>query len=94
MAKELLPIVLSIAVWGPQLWRHQVLYQCDNSSVVVAIKKGSSRDAVVMQLLHSLRFFVVHYCILHGGIKGFNSSITTILVVIELWLGNYRTLDY
>ena len=35
------------------------------------------------------------YCILHGQIKGFNSSITTILfelVVIELRLGSYKTL--
>ena len=61
MAKELLPIVLSTAVWGPQLRRHQVLCQCDNSSVVAAIKKGSARDVVVMQLLHSLWFFVAHY---------------------------------
>ena len=42
MAKELLPILLSTAVWGPQLQGHQVLYQCDNSSVVAAIKKGFS----------------------------------------------------
>ena len=54
IAKELLPIVLSTAVWGPQLQRHQVLYQCDNSSAVAAIKKGSARDVVVMQLLRSL----------------------------------------
>ena len=54
MAKELLSILLSIAVWGPQLQGHQVLYQCDNSSVVAAIKKGSARDVVVMQLLRSL----------------------------------------
>ena len=61
MAKELLPILLSTAVWGPQLQGNQVLYQCDNSSVVAAIKKGSARDVVVMQLLRSLWFFVAHY---------------------------------
>lgn len=62
IAKELLPIVLSTAVWGPQLRRHQVLYQCDNSSVVAAIKKGSARDVVVMQLLGSL-WFLLHIMI-------------------------------
>ena len=36
------------------------------------------------------------YYVLRGRIKGFNSYITTIiycwkLVVIELWLGSYRT---
>ena len=37
------------------------------------------------------------YCILRGRIKGFNSSITTIMCedssYIELWLGSYRTLE-
>ena len=61
MAKELLSILLSTAVWGPQLQGHRVLYQCDNSSVVAAIKKGSAQDVVVMQLLCSLWFFVAHY---------------------------------
>ena len=59
--KELIPILLSTAAWGPQLQGHQVLYQCDNSGVVAAIKKGSARDLVVMQLLRSLWFFVAHY---------------------------------
>ena len=40
MAKELLPIILSTAIWGPLLAGHKVLYQCDNSSVVAAICKG------------------------------------------------------
>ena len=39
MAKELVPIVLSCAVWGPELTKHVVCVQCDNSSVVAAIKK-------------------------------------------------------
>ena len=37
MSKELLPIVLSRAVWGPLLPQHKVLFQCDNSGVVVAL---------------------------------------------------------
>ena len=38
----------------------------------------------------------VTYCILHGQIKGYNSSVTAIMcqrsIVIELWLGSYRML--
>ena len=60
-AKELLPIVLSTAIWGPSLSTHKVLYQCDNSSVVAAINKGSARNTVVMHLLRSLWFFTSHY---------------------------------
>ena len=48
MAKELLPIVLSTAVWDPKLKKSQVCYYCDNSSVVDALSKGSARDTVAM----------------------------------------------
>ena len=61
MAKELVPITLSTAIWGPQLYRSQVCYHCDNSSVDAALSKGSAHDAVVMQLLHCLLFFIAHY---------------------------------
>ena len=55
MAKELVPIILSTATWGPQLYRSQVCYHCDNSiSVVAAFSKGSAHDAVVM-------VFIAHY---------------------------------
>ena len=40
--------------------------------------------------------YIYIYCILHGQIKGFNSSVSTILiavVVIELWSGSYRTVE-
>ena len=37
----------------------------------------------------------VIYCVLHGQIKGFNSSVCYVkLVVIELWLSIYRMLEY
>ena len=61
MAKELAPIVLSIAIWGSKLVKKCVLFQCDNMSVVQALKKGSAKDYLVMQLLRSLWFFVAYY---------------------------------
>ena len=61
MAKELLPIVLSCAIWGPVLARQRVLFQCNNSSVVAALQKGSAKDSIVMHLLCCLWFFVAHY---------------------------------
>ena len=61
MAKELVPIVLSTAIWGPQLARHRVLYQCDNLGVVSALHKGSAKDPIVMNLLRCLWFFIAHY---------------------------------
>lgn len=58
MVKELAPIVISCAVYGPQLRRQQVLFQCDNQSLVVAINKGYSKEPSVMRLLWCLWFFV------------------------------------
>ena len=57
MAKELVPIVLSCAVWGPLLPRKILEFKCDNQGLVEAINKGSSKEPVVMHLLRCLWFF-------------------------------------
>ena len=57
MAKELVPIVFSCAVWGPLLSKRSIEFHCDNRSLVDAIKKGSSRDDMVLHLLRCLWFF-------------------------------------
>ena len=49
MSKELVPIVLSCAVWGPSLSRKRVMFQCDNAGVVAAIRKGSAKEALAIQ---------------------------------------------
>ena len=61
MAKELVPIVLCCAIWGPLMTRKTVLFQCDNTAVVAAVKKGSSGDPLAMKLLRALWFFVAHF---------------------------------
>ena len=57
MAKELVPIVLSCAIWGPLLPTKSIKFKCDNSSLVDAINKGSSKEPMVMHLLRCLWFF-------------------------------------
>jgi len=57
MAKELVPIIFSCAIWGPLLARTHTEFQCDNLSLVEAIQKGSSKDNMVMHLLRCLWFF-------------------------------------
>ena len=61
MAKELVPITLSCAVWGTKLSRTKVLFQCDNLGLVVAISKGSSQDKDVMCLLRCMWFLVAYF---------------------------------
>ena len=61
MGKELVPIVLSCAVWSKMLSKHKVLFRCDNLSVVEAIKKGSSKDPTAMHLLRCLWFLTATF---------------------------------
>jgi len=61
MAKELVSIVLSCAIWGPQLAKQPVLILCDNLSLVNSVNKGSSKDTMVMHLLHCLWFFTAYF---------------------------------
>ena len=48
MIKELVPIVVSCAMWGPLLSKE---FHCDNQSLVDAVNKGYSKDEMVMHLL-------------------------------------------
>ena len=57
MAKELVPIVLSCAVWGPLILDKKLVFRCDNNSLVGAINKGSSKEPMVMHLLRCLWLF-------------------------------------
>ena len=61
MVKELVPIVLSCGVWGRQLAESQVLFECDNSSVVDAVNNHYTKEQTAMHLLRSLWFFVAHF---------------------------------
>jgi len=61
IVKLLLPIVLSTAISGSYLGRKTVMFQCDNSSVVTSLQKGSSKDPTSMHLLRCLWFFTAHY---------------------------------
>ena len=61
MAKELVPIVLGCAVWGPLLTEKSTVFQCDNHGLMQAINKGSSRDLMVMHLLRCLWYFTTFF---------------------------------
>ena len=69
MAKELVPIVLSCAVWNKALSKHKTEFRCDNLCVVEVTKKGSSKDPMTMHLLRCLWFltatFDIEISVLH-----------------------------
>ena len=70
--KELLPIVLAAAVWGPQWQRKSIRFRCDNIAMVHAITSGKSTEALVMHLLRGLHLFAMEYgfCISAEHIPG------------------------
>ena len=54
--KELLPIVLAVALWGRQ-WTHcQVLVQCDNMAVVSVINTLKCKESTLLHLMRCLHF--------------------------------------
>ena len=54
-------MILSCGIWAPYLLKLSVQFECDNTSVVAAIQKGSVRDDTSMHLLICLSFFLSHY---------------------------------
>ena len=60
-AKELFPILVAVAVWGPQWGGSTVLCHCDNQAVVSVIRSRSCRDKKLMHLLRCLFFFEAYF---------------------------------
>ena len=59
--KELLPILLVVAMWGV-FWRgNQILIQCGNMAIVQIIATNTSTDPILMHLLRGLHFFSAYY---------------------------------
>ena len=55
--KELLPIVVSCAVWGHMWCGCSIKCLCDNAAVVAIVKSGTPKDALVMHLMRCLFLF-------------------------------------
>ena len=59
--KEMLPIVLAVAMWG-HWWRgNQVMVLCDNMAIVNVIASNTSKNGSIMHLLRSLHFIAAYY---------------------------------
>ena len=58
MVKELLPIVLVLALWGHRWAGKLVRCRCDNAAVVALINSGTSKCEMAMHLLRSAFIFL------------------------------------
>lgn len=63
-AKELLPIIVAIAIWGPQWVGLSVLCHCDNEGVVAAVKGGYCKDPTLAHMLRCLFFLEAKFDVL------------------------------
>lgn len=59
--KELLPVVLGIALWGRAWQGCTIRCRCDNAAVVAVLKSGRCKDERVMHLMRCLFFFTAAY---------------------------------
>ena len=55
-AKELLPIIVAVAIWGPRWVGSSVLCHCDNENVVAVIRGGYCKDPSLAHMLRCLFF--------------------------------------
>lgn len=60
-AKEMVPVVIAIALWGRLLSSHTVLLQSDNMTVVVTLTSGSAKDPHLMHPARCLHFFLAEF---------------------------------
>ena len=61
-AKELVPIVIAAALWGPQWTQQRIAFRSDNMAVVELLKSGTSQDPLLMHMLRCLAFYSAFYC--------------------------------
>ena len=59
--KELVPIVVTCALWGASWKGTTVRCRCDNAAVVAILCSGTSKHPLVMHLLRCLSFYVAYH---------------------------------
>lgn len=59
--KEMLPIVMAVAMWGDRWPGETVRCLCDNAAVVAVVNSGTSKCERVMHLMRCLFFFAARH---------------------------------
>ena len=60
-AKELVPIVIAAALWGPMWQQKCVRFRSDNMAVVQVLRSRTSKDSLIMHLLRCLAFYAAFF---------------------------------
>ena len=59
--KELVPVVISAALWGRRWEGHHVRFRSDNMAVISIVNKRTARDPLLNQFLYCLFFYAGYY---------------------------------
>ena len=59
--KELLSLVVGVALWGRRWSSSSVICRCDNAAVVAILRSGWCKDELAMQLLRTLFFLLATF---------------------------------
>ena len=59
--KEMVPVVVAVAIWGRTWQRTRINFHSDNTAVVAVLHKCSSRHSPLMHLLWCLYFYAAYY---------------------------------
>ena len=80
-AKEMVPIVIAVAVWGEGWAGKKVLARCDNSAVVSTVNRGTSKNQDTMHLARCLAFLTARFNInlVASHIRGVNNTLADAL---------------
>ena len=60
-SKEMVPVVIAVALWGAAWQSSSVLVCSDNIAVVCAISSGAAKDPLLMHLLRCLHYFLAQF---------------------------------
>ena len=61
VVKEMVPVVITVAMWGQRWSQSTILVRSDNMSVVHALSSGAAKDPRLMHLLRCMHFFSARY---------------------------------
>ena len=80
-AKELLPIVLAVRLWGTLIGNKGILFLTDNQAIVPIINNQTSKDPLIMSLVRSLVVSTLTHNILFSAkhIPGKSNTIPDLL---------------
>ena len=79
--KEMLPILLSCAIWGKHWHGKYMQFQSDNEAVISALSTKSCKDTSLMHMLRCLFFFQAHHSFSYTArhIPGIDNTLTDAL---------------